>query len=44
VATHPEAFRRSDTDQLLPLYVRNQVYRALVETAAAFLGPQANRD
>ncbi|PYO97764.1 MAG: F0F1 ATP synthase subunit gamma [Gemmatimonadetes bacterium] len=27
-------------DQLLPLYVRNQVYRALVETAAAFLGAQ----
>jgi F-type H+-transporting ATPase subunit gamma len=26
--------------QLLPLYVRNQVYRALVETAAAFLGAQ----
>src|SRR3989449_2988085 len=25
-------------DQLLPLYVRNQLYRALVETAAAFLG------
>src|SRR5207253_3102760 len=24
-------------EQLLPLYVRNQVYRALVETAAAFL-------
>jgi len=27
-------------EQLLPLYVRNQVYRALVETAAAFLGAQ----
>ncbi|HYU00722.1 MAG TPA: ATP synthase F1 subunit gamma [Gemmatimonadales bacterium] len=26
--------------ELLPLYVRNQVYRALVETAAAFLGAQ----
>ncbi len=26
--------------QLLPLYLRNQVYRALVETAAAFLGAQ----
>ncbi len=26
--------------QLLPLYVRNQMYRALVETAAAFLGAQ----
>jgi F-type H+-transporting ATPase subunit gamma len=26
--------------QLLPLYVQNQVYRALVETAAAFLGAQ----
>ncbi len=26
--------------QLLPLYVRNQLYRALVETAAAFLGAQ----
>ena len=26
--------------QLLPLYVRNQVYRALVETAGAFLGAQ----
>jgi len=27
-------------EQLLPLYVRNQIYRALVETAAAFLGAQ----
>ena len=27
-------------EQLLPLYVRNQLYRALVETAAAFLGAQ----
>src|SRR5881398_1959428 len=27
-------------EQLLPLYVKNQVYRALVETAAAFLGAQ----
>ena len=27
-------------EQLLPLYVRNQAYRALVETAAAFLGAQ----
>src|SRR2546423_9744457 len=27
-------------EQLLPLYVRNQVYRAFVETAAAFLGAQ----
>ncbi len=27
-------------EQLLPLYVRNQVYRALVETAAGFLGAQ----
>jgi F-type H+-transporting ATPase subunit gamma len=27
-------------EQLLPLYVRNQMYRALVETAAAFLGAQ----
>jgi F-type H+-transporting ATPase subunit gamma len=27
-------------EQLLPLYVRNQVYRALVETTAAFLGAQ----
>src|SRR5256886_459830 len=27
-------------EQLLPLYLRNQVYRALVETAAAFLGAQ----
>ncbi|HVH68530.1 MAG TPA: ATP synthase F1 subunit gamma [Gemmatimonadales bacterium] len=27
-------------EQLLPLYVRNQVFRALVETAAAFLGAQ----
>ena len=27
-------------EQLLPLYVRNQVYRALVETAVAFLGAQ----
>jgi F-type H+-transporting ATPase subunit gamma len=27
-------------ERLLPLYVRNQVYRALVETAAAFLGAQ----
>jgi F-type H+-transporting ATPase subunit gamma len=27
-------------EQLLPLYIRNQVYRALVETAAAFLGAQ----
>ena len=27
-------------EHLLPLYVRNQVYRALVETAAAFLGAQ----
>src|SRR5439155_4560404 len=27
-------------ESLLPLYVRNQVYRALVETAAAFLGAQ----
>jgi F-type H+-transporting ATPase subunit gamma len=27
-------------EQLVPLYVRNQVYRALVETAAAFLGAQ----
>jgi len=27
-------------EQLLPLYVRNQVYRGLVETAAAFLGAQ----
>src|SRR5437660_9243065 len=27
-------------EQLLPLYVRNQVYLALVETAAAFLGAQ----
>jgi F-type H+-transporting ATPase subunit gamma len=27
-------------ETLLPLYVRNQVYRALVETAAAFLGAQ----
>jgi F-type H+-transporting ATPase subunit gamma len=26
--------------RLLPLYVQNQVYRALVETAAAFLGAQ----
>ena len=26
--------------QLLPLYVRDQMYRALVETAAAFLGAQ----
>ncbi len=27
-------------EQLLPLYVRNQVYRALVETTAAFYGAQ----
>jgi F-type H+-transporting ATPase subunit gamma len=27
-------------EQLLPLYVRNQIYRALVETAAAFYGAQ----
>ncbi len=27
-------------EQLLPLYVRNRVYRALVETAAGFLGAQ----
>jgi F-type H+-transporting ATPase subunit gamma len=27
-------------EQLLPLYVRNQVYRALVETAAGFYGAQ----
>jgi F-type H+-transporting ATPase subunit gamma len=27
-------------EQLLPLYVRNQLYRALVETAAAFQGAQ----
>ena len=27
-------------ESLLPLYVRNQMYRALVETAAAFLGAQ----
>jgi F-type H+-transporting ATPase subunit gamma len=27
-------------EQLLPLYVRNQLFRALVETAAAFLGAQ----
>src|SRR5205809_986747 len=27
-------------EQLLPLYVRNQISRALVETAAAFLGAQ----
>jgi len=27
-------------EQLLPLYVRNQLYRALVETAAAFYGAQ----
>src|SRR5438093_6031521 len=27
-------------EQLLPLYVRNQIYRTLVETAAAFLGAQ----
>jgi F-type H+-transporting ATPase subunit gamma len=27
-------------EQLLPLYVRNQVFRALVETAAAFYGAQ----
>jgi F-type H+-transporting ATPase subunit gamma len=27
-------------ERLLPLYVRNQLYRALVETAAAFLGAQ----
>ncbi len=27
-------------ERLLPLYVRNQVYRALVETAAAFYGAQ----
>jgi len=27
-------------EQLLPLYVRNQVYRALVETGAAILGAQ----
>jgi F-type H+-transporting ATPase subunit gamma len=27
-------------EHLLPLYVRNQLYRALVETAAAFLGAQ----
>jgi F-type H+-transporting ATPase subunit gamma len=27
-------------ESLLPLYLRNQIYRALVETAAAFLGAQ----
>src|SRR6059036_3694429 len=27
-------------EQLLPLYVRNQIYRALVETVAAFYGSQ----
>ncbi|HEY6808729.1 MAG TPA: F0F1 ATP synthase subunit gamma [Gemmatimonadales bacterium] len=27
-------------EQLLPLYVRNQIYRALVETAAGFYGAQ----
>src|SRR5437870_11873970 len=29
--------------ELLPLYVRNQVYRALVETTAAFYGAQLTR-